>query len=65
MIFSAGVKSYRSDFIIQCFKCFDLSFLIFDPVLSTMISRPRKHLEAALQSSVTTREPYQVKELKL
>lgn len=53
-----------SDFVIQCLKCFDLSFLILDPVLSKMKSLPRKHLEAALQSSVTTNEPYQVNELK-
>lgn len=65
MIFIAGVRCYCSDFIIQWLKCFDLSFLILDPVLSKMKSLARKHHEAALQSSVTANEPYQVTELKL
>lgn len=59
------VRCYCSDFITQWLKCFDPSFLILDPVLSKMKSLPRKHLEAALQNSVTTNELYQVNELKL
>lgn len=65
MLFSAGVRCDCSYFVIHCFKCFDLSFLTLDPVLSKIKSLPRKRHEAALQSCVTTNEPYQVNELKL
>lgn len=65
VLFSAGVKCDCSYFVIHCFKCFDLSFLALDSVLSKIKSLPRKHHEAALQSCVTTNEPYQINELKL